>query len=524
MNRRHPTKLATIQDARFQRAETLPQFRTLKQIEKRLTKHVTLSTTTTNNNNNNNNKKKKSGNPQVVGEEGQVMVDPRFAAIHTDMRFSFTGDIDVSVNKHGRTVRKTKGSHQRPKSKDTLQQHIQEDKDDNHRSIQRTVEVEDQEKKKKKERLTDNPVDYDSSSSSSSYDNLTPQDPEARIKYLTALSRGELSLSSSSSSSSSEDEDDDFHSTQDDDDASASSSSDRLSLSLDQDSPMRGILDPVYAKQQNAPMELTYDSSRFMAICNMDWTSVRAVDLFVILSSFVPPGSVLRVGVYPSDFGMERMKRDYEMGPQGIWKSNDSQPDIASKQYMKSEEEEDSVEECVDESSQEEEDDGDDIRTMEDALVVDTDLDPEKLRAYEASKMRYYFAIAEFSSTEAADAAYKDLDGVEVGHSSATIDLRLIPEEDLQQVIQNRNVRDEATHIPSKYVLPDFVVSALQQSSVRCTWDEGDKERERLLTAYSSKKGNWLDMENDDDLRVYLASGMNGLICFFLKTRCIFLS
>ena len=74
-------------------------------------------------------------------------------------------------------------------------------------------------------------------------------------------------------------------------------------------------------------------------------------------------------------------------------------------------------------------------------------------------------------------------------------------------MIQNRTLRDEATHIPSKYVLPDFVVAALQQSSVRCTWDEGDKERERLLTAYASKKKDWLEMDNDD-LRVYLASGM----------------
>jgi len=168
--------------------------------------------------------------------------------------------------------------------------------------------------------------------------------------------------------------------------------------------------------------------------------------------------------------------------------------------------EDDSEQEEEDEQEDEEDEDDDEQEEGKDAWE-DTDLDPEKLRAYEVSKLKYYFAVAEFSTSEAADAAYKELDGVEVGHSSATIDLRSIPERDVEAVIQGRKLRDEATNIPSKYVLPDFVVAALQQSSVRCTWDEGDKERERLLTAYGAKKGDWLEME-DDDLRAYLASGM----------------
>jgi len=73
----------------------------------------------------------------------------------------------------------------------------------------------------------------------------------------------------------------------------------------------------------------------------------------------------------------------------------------------------------------------------------------------------------------------------------------------LDNVITDRSMRDEASSIPSNYVPPDFVVSALQQTNVQCTWDQGDAEREKALTKYSS--GGWEGTEADD-LKTYLAS------------------
>ena len=61
--------------------------------------------------------------------------------------------------------------------------------------------------------------------------------------------------------------------------------------------------------------------------------------------------------------------------------------------------------------------------------------------------------------------------------------------------------------MPSNYIPPDFVVSALQQTSVKCTWEEGDKERERLLTQYGVGNEVWSAMAEGDDLRAYVASG-----------------
>eukprot|EP00899_Mesostigma_viride_P010979 jgi/Mesvir1/19883/Mv13168-RA.1 len=60
--------------------------------------------------------------------------------------------------------------------------------------------------------------------------------------------------------------------------------------------------------------------TRRLALVEMDWSNVRAVDLYVLLSSFAPtPGGLLSVTVYPSDFGLEKMKEEEVRGPVDAW-------------------------------------------------------------------------------------------------------------------------------------------------------------------------------------------------------------
>lgn len=76
---------------------------------------------------------------------------------------------------------------------------------------------------------------------------------------------------------------------------------------------------------------------------------MQAVDLYVVLSSFLPKdGQILSVAVYPSEFGLQRMKEEEIHGPVGLFD---------------------------DENEKSDEDDEDEI-------------DYEKLRAYEKSRLR----------------------------------------------------------------------------------------------------------------------------------------
>jgi len=79
--------------------------------------------------------------------------------------------------------------------------------------------------------------------------------------------------------------------------------------------------------------------------------------LYVVLSSFLPKGGqILSVAVYPSEFGLQRMKEEAVRGPLGFLKDE----------------------------NEKNEDQDDDKLDSED----DDEIDYEKLRAYEISRLR----------------------------------------------------------------------------------------------------------------------------------------
>ena len=64
------------------------------------------------------------------------------------------------------------------------------------------------------------------------------------------------------------------------------------------------------------PIPLGDETSR-LAVVDLDWSRLRAVDIMAVLRSFLPKaGRITRVTVYPSDFGMQRMKEEAVLGPQ----------------------------------------------------------------------------------------------------------------------------------------------------------------------------------------------------------------
>ncbi|KAI2488856.1 hypothetical protein MHU86_25910 [Fragilaria crotonensis] len=410
-------------------------------------------------------------------EQTKVVLDDRFASVLTDPKFSLQ-----TKDRYGRRIKKKSGVETELKEFYTVEKKAGDT--DEHDDIEDDHSVE-----------VDGADVDDGDSDSESDDNEEDKDPASRIAYLTALSRGELDVSESS-----------------DDDSGSESDED---VDSDLEEPVlgkAGILDPT--SRDDEEVSLTNVPSPYMAVLHMDWSHVRAVDVFAILASFTSPGSIRKVQVYPSDYGLERMEKEKVHGPIDIWKKK------KSKNAELDDEDEDEDDDVEDDGEEDDEDVGDHddevgsdedrkrapaIKFELDDEDVDPSFDPEKLRAYEASKLKYYFAIVQFASPEHADAAYKEVDGLELEHSSASIDMRSIDPDQLEGIIKGRQLRDEASTIPSNYKPPEFVISALQQTNVKCTWDEGDVEREQKLTKYMSSQG-WSELADSEDLRAYIAS------------------
>ncbi|XP_010266037.1 PREDICTED: pre-rRNA-processing protein ESF1 [Nelumbo nucifera] len=255
-----------------------------------------------------------------------------------------------------------------------------------------------------------------------------------------ASSDSESSSDSELSKSSEESESDTSSSTSDTDDRDRILSDDEKELTI---------------QEENIPV-IEKETHR-LAVLNMDWSQVKAVDLYVVLSSFLPKGGqILSVAVYPSEFGLKRMEEEAVHGPVSLFGNDKEQSD----------------------------DDDDEI-------------DNEKLRAYEMSRLRYYYAVVECDSSATADYLYKACDGVEFERSSNVLDLRFIPD----SVEFKHPPRDIATEAPTNYQGLDFHTRALQQSKVHLSWDEDEPQRLKTLRRKLND-----DQLADLELKEYLAS------------------
>jgi hypothetical protein len=424
----------------------------------------------------------------------KVVLDERFSSVLTDPKFQLQ-----EKDKYGRKKNKKQRQQQNLTAKEELKafyvvqnNHHQEKEDE-------------QEDKRAHNNSNDQLQTFSSSSNNnnnSAEQNEKGDDPVSRIAYLTALSRGELEASS----------------TTDEDDFSQSSVEEEEEEREGEDPVYgtAGILDPSYHQQEEDQYEISYvqnSSSPYLVVTNMDWENVRAVDLLAVLSSFAPPGAIKKVQVYQSNFGIEKMEKDQLYGPTDIWKKkkytrirkrsegpqqiDETTGSSSDENEILKQQQQDSSDSDVDESEEPQ-------SKVQFDDVGESDFDPEKLRAYEAAKLKYFFAIVEFLEAEHADLVYQEVDGMEFERSSAAMDLRTISPEEVPTVTSNRPMRDEATSIPGNYQPPDFVVSALQQTNIQCTWDQGDTERERKLTKYASS--GWRDEYEHNDLKAYLAS------------------
>lgn len=353
-----------------------------------------------------------------------VKIDKRFKSMFEDDKFK----VKYSVDKYGRHVNKT--------STDDLEKYYDLSSDEEN-------EVEEQ-RKEEQEILKDG-GDFNEKHES---DEDISTEIKLKLKDLNVdYARGELPILSDSSS----------------DDGSSDDGEDEL------------YIEHVWGELDNdAPR--TEESTRRLAICNMDWDRIRAVDIMVLLSSFLPPGgSILKVTIYPSEFGKERMAEEEVKGPQELTgnkleNNDDSEFDSSDS-----------------EAGIDENEDGDDYHM-------------EKLRQYQLNRLKYYYAVIECNSISAADKLYAECDGLEYESTATKLDLRFIPD-DMSFDDEPKEICTEMPEL-SKYKPRMFTTTALQQAKVELTWDENDVDRMELNEKVNTGK---LTEVPDSELRKFVA-------------------
>ncbi|CAH0585821.1 unnamed protein product [Chrysodeixis includens] len=369
---------------------------------------------------------------QIPKHERKVKIDKRFQSMFNDEKFK----VKYTVDKRGRPVNETSTENLRKyyevddsdeSSSDEAEEDVQDDKDESQdrsttgRFVLRPPSDDDDEKetksvndklirgkldKKVKSRLLDLDVDY---------------------------ARGEGVLQTDSSS-------------------------EEESSDAEEDSELEhewGELD--------ADAGTTEDSTNRIAICNMDWDNIKASDLMVLLNSFLPPGGVIKkITIYPSEYGLKRMKEEEVRGP--IELTEDKHEEL---------------------SENEDNEEGSAYHM-------------EKLRRYQLNRLKYYYAVVECDSVASADKLYSECDGMEYESSATRLDMRFIPDD----VTFDQEPREECTKLPdmTKYKPRLFTTTALQQAKVELTWDATNPNRTETIKSA-------LDGKIDDlDLKDYLAS------------------
>lgn len=363
----------------------------------------------------------------------KIITDARFASVHSDPRFQKVPRNTSMVAIDSRFNRVLTDKSFFVSSSAPLDKRGKPKKRNSETSLRHYYRIEEEKHKQEEEE-----EEEEEAGKEIIYEDDEEVEEERKLGKLGPVKSG---LESSSESEVSESEDDESYTTTDTDEGEDEG------VEEEEEEPQ---------VQENIP-EIERETRR-LAVVNMDWRYVKAVDLYVVLSSFIPKdGQILSVAVYPSEFGLQRMKEEEVHGPVGLFD---------------------------DENDEDNEDNEDEI-------------DYEKLRAYETSKLRYYYAVVECDSSATADYLYKACDGVEFERSSNKLDLRFIPD----SMEFKHPPRDIATGAPAGYEGLDFQTRALQHSRIQLSWDEDEPDRVKTL----KRKFN-ADQLAELELKEFLAS------------------
>lgn len=214
------------------------------------------------------------------------------------------------------------------------------------------------------------------------------------------------------------------------------------------------------------------DATRRLAVMGCDWDHVSAGDVLLLLRNYLSSkesqkgsgllrgGTVEKVSVYPSDYGLEQLAKEAQAGPVGV---TEAKSEIAAE--------------------------GEDDEAAQN----------EAMRRYQLQRTRYYYALAECDSVATASWLYDHLDGLDVDtFCPGCIDLRFVPDD----IALPHEPVSTTTEVPKQYQATNQQSSAAGHTKVKCTWDEAPVHRKRDLMRKKYSPQEMMEM----DLNAYLAS------------------
>lgn len=215
-----------------------------------------------------------------------------------------------------------------------------------------------------------------------------------------------------------------------------------------------------------------------LSIMNFDWKIIKTPDIFTIVNSFCPPnGKILKVSIYLSNYGEERLKNEEISGPGEVFLSEEefNMKMEEKKKFLieKQKQKEDRLVIREDRKKKAKRR----LKDLENEEPTEEDyLNLEKVREYEMQKLKYYFAVVECDSVSTAIKIYQDLDGFEVETTGTVLDLRFIPDD---VTFNDRPTLDQPLKkLPKSYQAKKNITNiTLRTSSSRLTWDEDEPTR-----------------------------------------------
>lgn len=234
------------------------------------------------------------------------------------------------------------------------------------------------------------------------------------------------------------------------------------------------------------------DETHRLSVMNIDWENITAEDLFVLFSSFCKGKSkIVKVEIFPSEFGIKEIERERIEGPD---------KEIFSADKKNNHKNEKAVIHTLDEAREEENEDG---------------FNQLNLRKYELKKLKYYYAIVTCDKKETALNIYNECDGMEIERTQSFMDLRFVPDSLTEMPY---SPKDTCTRMPENYDPKFFFNSALQHSKVELSWDKNNPKRNELISKAFSKeqfKEDEIkqllmssDSESDEDAKLFLETVM----------------